>query len=154
MFNHLTDDRLLEVDVEDECDDQENCTTRGSMATNQYGLMSLDSPVDSGANLTMATLMCPDLRSVSLVAGSQLANASIWSLSRLSHLSHLSIANGPGLELDFYAAIVPLLHSCGHRLRNLILTRFTSVDVFGNLPHLNLRLADTLIDTHLNCHAR
>ncbi len=99
-----------------------------------YRLTSLKSSneLNTAENLVTAVNLCPELQSVALTAGPAFRESALWNLSRLSRLSELSLANGPSsYPLDFYTAVVPLLQTVGHQLNNLILTRFTCVDVLG-----------------------
>ena len=83
--------------------------------------------------LVTAVHLCPHLQSVALTAAPSLRESALWNLTRLDRLCELSLANGPsGYPLDFYTGVVPLLQTVGHQLNNLILTRFTCVDVLGN----------------------
>lgn len=100
-----------------------------------YRLTSLKSTdeLNENDNLVTAVHLCPELQSVALTAGPALRESALWNLTRLSRLCELSLANGPSAySLDFYNSVVPLLQTLGHRLNNLILTRFTCVDVLGN----------------------
>lgn len=80
---------------------------------------------------TTATCLCPSIESLALTAGSAFKGEALWQLTRLHHLTELSLTNGPGLALDFYLNVVPVLQTLGHKLNNLILTRFACVDVLG-----------------------
>lgn len=81
---------------------------------------------------TSAVALCPQLESVSVTASGAFREAALWSLTRLANLGELTLANGPdSFALEFYADVVPLLQTVGHQLSNLILTRFTCVDVSG-----------------------
>ena len=76
--------------------------------------------------------LCPELESIALTAGTAFHGESLWQLTRLCHLSELSLTNGPGLAMDFYINVVPVLQAIGSQLDNLILTRFACVDILGN----------------------
>lgn len=48
-------------------------------------------------------------------------------------MTHLSLTNGPEMQLDFEGGVAPLLQACGSRLTGLVLCKFASVDAFGSL---------------------
>lgn len=99
-----------------------------------YRLTSLKSSeeLNQTENLVTAVHLCPELQSVALTAGPALRESALWNLTRLARLSDLSLANGStAYSLDFYTNVVPILQTIGHQLNNLILTRFTCVDVLG-----------------------
>lgn len=101
-----------------------------------YRLISLKSsdPLSTSENLVTALRLCPELQSVALTSSPSFQESSLWNLSRLNRLCELSLANGPSAySMDFYTSIVPVLQTIGHQLNNLILTRFTCVDIQGML---------------------
>lgn len=102
----------------------------------KYNLSKLKSTkeLNSSEMFTTAIHLCPSLESLALTAGNAFQGEKLWQLTRLSQLSELSLTNGPGLALDFYANVLPVLQAIGHQLENLILNQFACVDVLGNVP--------------------
>ena len=102
----------------------------------KYQLAEIKSSVElnSNSNLQTAACLCPQLQSIAITLGPRFQiNETFWrSVTRLDCLTDLCLTNGPGsLALDFYLHIVPVLQTIGHRLQNLILTRFSAVDIIG-----------------------
>lgn len=82
--------------------------------------------------LDAATRLCPDTRTVSL-SNAWLPSAALYKFMVMQNLTSISLTNSEGLSLDFHEGVLPLLTVCGHKLQNLILVNFTSVDVTGKL---------------------
>ena len=106
-------------------------------AVAHYQLTEIKSSVEinSNYNLQTAACLCPRLQSIALTVGLRFqVNDTFWkSVTRLDCLTELSLANGPSaLNLDFYLHVVPVLQTIGHRISNLILTRFAAVDITSN----------------------
>ncbi|XP_057376371.1 uncharacterized protein LOC130697487 [Daphnia carinata] len=124
VFDHLTELGGDERALEELIDESNGCPP--------YRLTSLKSsdPLSTSENLVTALHLCPDLQSVALTSSPSFQESALWNLSRLSRLCDLSLANGPSAySMDFYTSIVPVLQAVGHQLNNLILTRFTCVDI-------------------------
>lgn len=86
--------------------------------------------------LEAAARLCPETRSVTL-SNAWLPSEALYKLMVMEHLTSISLTNSEGLTLDFHEGVLPLLAVCGHRLQNLILTNFTSVDITGELQTMS-----------------
>lgn len=155
VFDHLTELGGDERALEELIDESNGCPP--------YRLISLKSsdPLSTSENLVTALHLCPELQSVALTSSPSFQESALWNLNRLSRLCDLSLANGPSAySMDFYTSIVPVLQAVGHQLNNLILTRFTCVDIQGIFKYLtyepvfwlNYFLTYTLINISLEMH--
>lgn len=79
-------------------------------------------------SLDAAVRLCPFASSVS-ISESWLPSEALYKLMVLENLTALSLTNGEGLTLDFQEGVLPLLSACGERMQNLILVKFTDVDI-------------------------
>jgi hypothetical protein len=136
VFDHLTelggDEAALELLIEEE---EANCLV-------PYRLMSLKSsdPLNKSENLITALHLCPELQTVALTSGPTFQESSLWNLARLNRLCDLSLTNGPSAyAMDFYNSVVPVLEAIGHQLHNLILTRFTCIDIHSKNNQFHTR---------------
>jgi hypothetical protein len=82
--------------------------------------------------LDAAMRLCPETCTVTL-SNAWLPSAALYKLMVMQHLTSISLTNSDGLSLDFHEGVLPLLTVCGHKLQNLILVNFTSVDITGKL---------------------
>ena len=136
MFDHLTelggDEAALEFLLAEE---EVNCLV-------PYRLMSLKSsdPLNKSENLITAIHLCPELHTVALTSGPTFQESSLWNLARLNRLCDLSLTNGPSAyAMDFYNSVVPVLEAIGHQIHNLILTRFTCIDIHSKNNQFHIR---------------
>lgn len=106
----------------------------------RYRMTALKSceELNKSESFLTAIQLCPDLESIALAIGSTFRGETLWQTTRLHNLSELSLTNGPALTLDFYLNVVPVLQTIGHQLDNLILTRFSCVDVLGKSTQATL----------------
>jgi hypothetical protein len=143
VFDHLTelggDEAALELLMEEEPNSL------------PYRLISLKSsdPLNKSENLITALHLCPELQTVALTSGPSFQESSLRNLARLNRLCDLSLTNGPSTyPMDFYNGVVPVLEAIGHQLHNLILTRFTCIDIHSKTGLLFLLVSHVHIFFH------
>lgn len=93
---------------------------------------------------TIVANFCPFITSLT-VTGTPLDSEALYSFMVLHHLTSLSLTNNRSScvdsrpSMDFEEGVLPLITVIGHQLKNLILSKFTSVDITAigkACPHL------------------
>ncbi|KAG8227678.1 hypothetical protein J437_LFUL006989 [Ladona fulva] len=81
--------------------------------------------------------VCPQIESLS-IDGTSLSSEDLYPFMEFQHLTSLSLTNYKSSRcykgsLDFEDGVLPLLTAVGPQLKNLILSKFTSVDISGEI---------------------
>ncbi|CAG7825672.1 unnamed protein product [Allacma fusca] len=96
------------------------------------------SPCIRGDSVDAASKICPNIELLS-VMNAWIGNEMLYKFMQFENVRSVTIVNNDGMTLDYDEGVLPFLQVCGPQLENLILNKFTTVNLTslgGSCPRL------------------